>query len=176
MRNIIEKVLPFMTELNMLSDDLTPGHSAEIIDTGHGKAGRLICFDSIYASLARDSVKNGAEYILLSTNDSWYRDSASAYQHNSHAILRAVENRRYIARAASTGISSVISSEGRVTDMLFPLVDGYICTSVYTGTQRTLYSYVGDVIVVPCAAVIAFFVILDLIEKKKLRKMRGNAA
>lgn len=176
MRNIIEKVLPFMTELNMLSDDLTPGHSAEIIDTGHGKAGRLICFDSIYASLARDSVKNGAEYILLSTNDSWYRDSASAYQHNSHAILRAVENRRYLARAASTGISSVISSEGRVTDMLVPLVDGYICTSVYTGTQRTLYSYVGDVIVVPCAAVIAFFVIFDLIEKKKLQKMRGNAA
>lgn len=167
MRNILEKLLPFMTELNMLADDLTPGESAEIIETGYGKAGRLICFDSIYAALARDSVAQGAEYILLSTNDSWYRDSASAYQHNAHAILRAVENRRYIARSASTGISSVISSEGKTTDMLPPLVDGYICASIYTNTQRTLYSYVGDVIVLPCAVILMFFMIFDLYEKKK---------
>ncbi len=170
MRAIIEKVLPFMAELNMLSDDLTPGVSAEVVETGVGRAGRLICFDSIYASLARDSVSDGAEFILLSTNDSWYRDSASAYQHNSHAILRAVENRRYIARAASTGISSVITSEGEIKDSLPPLERGYICTGMYKNTQRTLYSYVGDIIVVPCAALLAFFVIFDLCEKRKRAK------
>jgi len=167
MRNILEKIMPFMTELNMLSDDLAPGTSAEIIETGHGKAGRLICFDSIYPLLMRDSVRSGAEFVLLSTNDSWYRDSASAYQHNAHAVLRAVENRRYIARAASTGISSVISSDGKVTDALPPLSDGYICTEIHKNSGRTLYSVLGDIIVIPCVAAIAFFVLKDLFEKKK---------
>ncbi len=167
MRNILETLLPFMTELNMLEYDLSAGVDSEILDTEYGKAGRLICFDSIYPDLARDSVADGAEYILLSTNDSWYRDSASAYQHNAHALLRAVENRRYIARAASTGISSVITSEGKVTEAIAPLKEGYITASIYRNTERTLYSYVGDVIVLPCVGLIAFLVTSDLITRRK---------
>ncbi|MBQ8742501.1 MAG: apolipoprotein N-acyltransferase [Clostridia bacterium] len=158
MRSVLEVVMPFMTELNMLGDDLTPGKDSEVVSTPFARVGRLICFDSIYPELARDSVSDGAEIILLSTNDSWYRDSASAYQHNSHAVLRAVENRRYIARAASTGISAFIDSEGRVLSALPPLKMGYLTASVFPHSERTLYSYVGDVIVLPCVAALVFFV------------------
>ncbi|MBE6608508.1 MAG: apolipoprotein N-acyltransferase [Ruminococcaceae bacterium] len=167
MRDILTVVLPFMTELNMLEDDLTPGTNSELLETEFGNIGRLICFDSIYPDLARESAADGAEYILLSTNDSWYRDSASAYQHNSHAVLRAVENRRYIARAASTGISAIISSDGEVIDMLDPLVKGYVTASVHRNTQRTLYSYVGDIIVLPCVIFIVTLVCIDVIEHKR---------
>ena len=167
MRDILSVVLPFMTELNMLEDDLDAGTHSEVLDTGYGSIGRLICFDSIYPDLARESVAHGAEYILLSTNDSWYRDSSSAYQHNSHAVLRAVENRRYIARAASTGISAIISSDGEVSDMLGPLTKGYITASIHRNTERTLYSYVGDIIVLPCLLFIAFFALKDILERCK---------
>lgn len=167
MRDILSVVLPFMTELNMLEDDLDAGTHSEVLETGYGSIGRLICFDSIYPDLARESVADGAEYILLSTNDSWYRDSSSAYQHNSHAVLRAVENRRYIARAASTGISAIISSDGEVSDMLGPLTKGYITASIHRNTERTLYSYVGDIIVLPCLLFIAFFALKDILERCK---------
>ncbi len=174
MRNILETLLPFMTELNMLEYDLTAGTDSEILDTEYGKVGRLICFDSIYPELSRESVADGAEYILLSTNDSWYRDSASAYQHNAHALLRAVENRRYIARAASTGISSVITSDGKVTETVAPLTEGVITASIYRNADRTLYSYVGDIIVLPCAGLIAFLIISDLINRRKRMSDREN--
>ncbi|MBP3333803.1 MAG: apolipoprotein N-acyltransferase [Clostridia bacterium] len=166
MRKILTVVLPFMTELNMLEDDLTPGTDSELLETEHGSIGRLICFDSIYPDLARKSTADGAEYILLSTNDSWYRDSASAYQHNSHAVLRAVENRRYIARAASTGISAIISSDGEIVDMLPPLTKGYLTSSVYRSTNRTLYSYVGDIIVLPCVMLVAVLAVKNFLENK----------
>lgn len=167
MRDILTVVLPFMTELNMLEDDLAAGKHSEVLETKHGSIGRLICFDSIYPDLARKSVADGAEYILLSTNDSWYRDSASAYQHNSHAVLRAVENRRYVVRAASTGISAIISSDGEITDMLDPLTKGYITASIHRNTQRTLYSYVGDIIVLPCLIFIAFLTVKDIFVRRK---------
>lgn len=174
MRSVLETLLPFMTELNMLEDDLSAGTDSAILDTAYGKVGRLICFDSIYPDLARQSVCDGAEYILLSTNDSWYRDSASAYQHNAHAVLRAVENRRYIARAASTGISTVITSEGKISEELAPLTQGYITASVFRTTERTLYSYVGDIIVIPCAALLAFLIIGDLVSRRKRVSERKN--
>ncbi len=176
MRDFLSVVLPFMTELNMLESDLAAGESSEIVDTGFGKAGRLICFDSIYPSLTRKSVADGAEFILLSTNDSWYRNSASAYQHNLHAVLRAVENRRYIARAASTGISAVITSDGKTLEMIPPMTKGYATSEIYTNTSRTLYSYVGDVIAAMSAFVIVLFVLKDIFGRKKedLVKMHKN--
>ena len=167
MRDILTVVLPFMTELNMLEDDLSAGTHSEVLETKFGNIGRLICFDSIYPDLARKSVSDGAQYILLSTNDSWYRDSASAYQHNSHAVLRAVENRRYVVRAASTGISAIISSDGEITDMLDPLTKGYITASIHRNTQRTLYSYVGDIIVLLCVLFIAFLAVKDIFVRRK---------
>ena len=168
MRSFFEVILPFMTELNMLGEDLTSGNDSEILATPYGKIGRLICFDSIYPELSRDSVSDGAEILLLSTNDSWYRDSASAYQHNAHAVLRAVENRRYVARAASTGISAIIDSEGKVLQAIAPLKQGYISASVFPRRERSLYSYVGDVIVIPCAATIVLFILEKYLKSKKL--------
>lgn len=92
MPGLIKAVLPFLAEMNMFSDALVPGTSSELFETEHGKIGGLVCFDSIYETLTLSSVRDGANLMILSTNDSWYRDSAAVYQHNGHAVLRAVES------------------------------------------------------------------------------------
>ena len=135
-----------------------------------GRVGRLVCFDSIYPELARDSAKSGAEMLILSTNDSWYLDSPAVYQHNYHAVLRSVENGRWTLRAANTGISSIISPEGRVTDMLDPLTKGYIVGSACFESERTLYSHIGDSFAFLCALAVIFAAIFraaDIIRSKK---------
>ena len=48
----------------------------------------------------------GAELLVTITNDGWYGRSSAPYQHFNQAVLRAVENRRYLVRAATTGIST----------------------------------------------------------------------
>lgn len=150
LEDFIRTCIPTLANLNLFENPLTPGDGSVILDTVYGKIGRLVCFDSIYENLARKSVQDGAEILLLSTNDSWYLDSPAVYQHNAHAQLRAVENGRYILRAANTGISSIITAKGEVTNSLEPLVDGVVVGTAATTSHRTLYSYVGNLWVVLC--------------------------
>ncbi len=147
MRNIIMTLVPPLNDIGMLDSDLEAGESASVHDTDFGKIASLICFDSIYEPLAYDAVRNGAELIAISTNDSWFNDSSAVYEHNAHSVLRAVENGRYIVRAANTGISSVISPSGEIKDMLPPLVEGQISCDVTFSDKRTLYSEAGNILV-----------------------------
>ena len=150
MEGLVNAILPVLSEMNLLSDPVTPGDDSNVFDTAHGKIGSLICFDSIYETLALDSARDGAELITLSTNDSWFSDSAAVYQHNSHAALRAIETGRYVIRAANTGVSSIITPEGVKLTEIEPLIEGYACETVYPRTDRTLYSYVGNLFVYLC--------------------------
>ena len=156
MEGFIRTFLPTLSDLNLFDDPLTAGEDSAILSTPYGKIGRLICFDSIYENLTRKSVADGAEIILLSTNDSWYLDSPAVYQHNAHAQLRAVESGRTILRAANTGISSIITPTGEVTDSLPPLVSGVIVGEAATYSHRTVYSYVGDLWVLFCLGFMLF--------------------
>ena len=102
--------------------------------------------------MIRDSVLNGAEIIAISTNDSWFSDSAALSMHNSQSVLRAVENGRYVVRSANTGISSIIDPMGRVVDSLGANREGYVTAEVNLRNDLTLYTRIGNVIVWLCIA------------------------
>ena len=143
-RPFIEAVLPILSGINMLSDDFAAGEDSALIDTPYGKIGGLICFDSIYERSTLDSVRDGAEILVLPTNDSWFTDSAAVYMHSAQARLRAIESGRWIVRAADTGISSVIDPRGASHEQLAPLVEGVSIYTAYMSNTRTVYSYIGN--------------------------------
>ncbi len=151
LRTIISFLIPPLTEIAMLEDDLTPGRDSGILESGGVRFGSLICFDSIYEELARASVLDGAEVLVVSTNDSWFYDSAAGRMHNAQAKLRAVESGRYVLRAANTGISSVITPTGAIIDQLEPLRGGYIVAEVGAREGKTLYMLTGNLFVALCA-------------------------
>ena len=153
MRPFFELVLPMVADLNTFAQDLTPGEDSALFDLPFGKTGSLVCFDSIFPSLCRKSVEDGAVLMAITTNDSWYKDSRGVYQHNAHAVLRAVENGVSILRAANTGISSVILPNGRVLQSLAPLTQGFLVADVPLREETTLYTTTGDWFLVLCLAV-----------------------
>lgn len=163
MRAFLTSFLPFLEDISMLSDDLSKGEDSAVIKTDFGSLGRLVCFDSIYPTLALDAVRDGATLMLLSTNDSWYLDSASAYQHKIHAQLRAIETGRWYLRCATTGISAIISPDGETESSLAPLKEGYVRGTVYNLEHRTLYSYVGDLFTVAAFTVLALLCSYNLV-------------
>lgn len=169
MKGLIETLLPFLADMNLFDGDLTPGRDSAILSTRYGKIGRLICFDSIYDRLTLSSVRDGAEILLLSTNDSWYTDSAAVRMHNDHAKLRAVESGRYVLRAANTGISSILTPLGGTQAELAALKEGYVVGTAAFSSDRTLYSYIGNLIVLLCAAVPAFEAGWKIWERRKKR-------
>ena len=146
-RPVIEFLLPLLADIGMRSDDLAAGQDSALFDTAYGKIGGLLCFDSIYENLTRDSVGDGAEILVLSTNDSWFSDSRGVYMHHAQARLRAIESGRWVVRSADTGISSVIAPNGTPHELQPPLVDG---VAIYTATLRegnTLYGSIGNLFV-----------------------------
>lgn len=173
MRKLFEIVIPPLAELVMTSDDVLAGDDSEVFELDGVRVGSLVCFDSIYGNLARDSVNDGAEVIALSTNDSWFTDSAALYMHNAHAQLRAIENGRYVVRAANTGISTVISSKGEVLCELEPLVDGTVIYDVPVNTRGTLYSVIGDLIIYVFAVSALTVLVYDAVVRSR-RKLSKN--
>ena len=171
MKSIINTVLPFMSEMSQLGGELIPGTDSVVFDTRYGKVGSLICFDSIYETVALDSVNNGAEILAISTNDSWFHDSAATYQHTAAARLRAIELDRYIIRSGNTGISAIINNKGEIIKKLDVLQEGYVLDTVKTYNTRTLYSCVGNIIIL---AAFIFMIILSIRLRIKTKKIKDR--
>jgi apolipoprotein N-acyltransferase len=141
------------------------------MDIGGTDVGCLICFDSIYDGLTLDTVRDGAEIICLSTNDSWFSGSAALSIHNSHAQLRAIESGRYISRCASTGISTVISPRGEVLSKVEADTEGLLVYDVYKRDNKTVRYYVGNVFVYICILLLVVLTLEKVVYKiSKSRK------
>lgn len=168
-RPFIEFVLPILADIGMLSEDLTPGEGSALFETADGKIGALLCFDSIYEELTRTSVADGAELLLLPTNDSWFTDSRGIYMHHAQARLRAVESGRWIVRAADTGISSVISPDGKAHEAQPPLEEGMALSTAYVRSNTTLYAAVGNLLVWLLIAAVLAVPVSEVILYRKRR-------
>ncbi len=173
MREFFSTLIPPLAEIAMLDNDLAAGEDSKLFDTEYGKIGSLICFDSIYETLTIDSARDGANLIVLATNDSWFYDSAGVYQHQAQAQLRAIESGRAIARAANTGISTIITPEGELIGWVDPLVDGYAVADIPIKESKTLYTVVGNLFVYLCIAFGVGILPADLVIKE-IRKRKKN--
>ena len=147
MQDFFSAVIPPLAELSKITVGMVSGDSTSIAKEGDVHFGGLICFDSIYETLAIDSVRDGAELLLLSTNDSWFGDSCALDMHVAQARLRAIENSRGVLRSASTGISCVISPTGKIDSSLGANKEGYVIADVELTSRKTPYTVMGNVFV-----------------------------
>lgn len=75
-----------------------------------------VCYESIYGEFMATYVRNGADLIVVITNDGWWGDTPGYRQHEQYARLRAIETRCWVAHSANTGISCFIDPSGTVID------------------------------------------------------------
>lgn len=129
------------------------GNTSDPLETPIGNIGGIICYESIFPKIARRSSASGAEAFAVISNDSWFGDSPALYQHHSQAVLRAVENKRYVLRASNTAVTSIISPYGVVEKTAFPFKEGALTGKFYTVCEKTLYTKVGDFWILGCIAV-----------------------
>jgi apolipoprotein N-acyltransferase len=109
-----------------------------------GGFGVLICYESIFEDLARGYRRDGADFLLNITNDGWFGTTVGPYQHAAHLVMRAIETRMGVARAANTGVSEFVDPLGR-THLATPLeVPRTLAGPVLTTSIRTPYVRFGD--------------------------------
>ncbi len=100
------------TTIFVFNRDIESGNISETDKQDSVKISSPICFESVYPIFVTSFVRKGAQLISIVTNDSWYGRSSGPYQHKEISVLRAIENRRYVVRAANGGISAIISPLG----------------------------------------------------------------
>jgi apolipoprotein N-acyltransferase len=105
-----------------------------------------ICYEVTYPALAREAVRQGSEMLTTITNDAWYGESSAAFQHFEMAAMRAIEQGRYLARAANTGISGIIDPYGRVLVRTELFETAAVVGEAKFVQARTLYSRIGDLV------------------------------
>lgn len=120
------------------------GEPGEIYDVAVGKFGILICYESIFEDLSRRYRRKGADFIINITNDAWYGETAAPYQHAAHLVMRAIENRVGIARAANSGISEFVDPLGREHERTRLSVKTYATDDILTTDVTTVYTRFGD--------------------------------
>jgi len=115
----------------------TPGRSVLPLPGPAGPVGLAVCYEVTYPSLIAAEVRSGAAVLATITNDGWYGDSAAPRQHLALAQLRAAESRRYLVRAANTGISAIIDPYGRIVGQLALGSEGLVIGEVRPGAGIT---------------------------------------
>jgi apolipoprotein N-acyltransferase len=111
-----------------------------------GKIAPIICYESIYGEFTTDYVKKGANFLAIMTNDSWWGVTEGHKQLLSYAKLRAIENRREIARAANSGISAHINAKGEIVEDTFYGDQTALFAKVNLYDELTFYTRAGDLL------------------------------
>jgi apolipoprotein N-acyltransferase len=142
------RILTFVGPIISAVGDMSPftaGTEAVVLPVGGHKVSTAICYEVIFSSLMRTFVVNGSELLTTITNDAWYGWSSAAYQHWQQATLRSIEEGRYLARAANTGISGFVDPYGRVLQKSEMFQSAVMAADLRFITARTIYSRIGDV-------------------------------
>jgi apolipoprotein N-acyltransferase len=118
------------------------------------RLGGMICQDDNFTDLARGYGRRGVEVMALPTND--WRQVRNYHLENS--LFRAVENRYAIVRAASNGISAIVSARGEVLARRdhFAEGPGALVVDLPLYEPGSFYARNGDWLVVLCLVLLIF--------------------
>jgi apolipoprotein N-acyltransferase len=131
----------------------TPGTDYAVGEVDGRRLGVSICYEAIFPDLLREFTSRGADLLVNITNDAWYGYTSAPHQHFAMAVFRAVENGKYLVRAANTGITAVVDPRGRVLERTELFERRAIVREVPIVPGLTFYARRGDVFAWGCLAV-----------------------
>jgi apolipoprotein N-acyltransferase len=130
----------------------------------------VICFESAFGYQVRPLVRDGADVIVLSTNNRSYRRSANSAQHVAIGQMRAAETGRPVVQAAISGITAVIDADGVVRDRTHLFDPTVVQTTVAATGGETPYVRYGEWATLVSLAGVASALALGLVRTVRMRR------
>jgi apolipoprotein N-acyltransferase len=144
------------------SGGFRPGREFPVYASPIGKFGVVICYESAFEDASRAYRAQRADFLINVTNDAWFGTTSAPAQHASHLVLRAIETRMGVARAANSGITEFVDPLGgayaqtKMNEMAS--IVGVLRTSDVIPFYVRLGDWVGTMVVVLTVAGIALLV------------------
>jgi len=127
----------------------------------------LICFESIFPDFVAEFVSKGANFIAVVTNDSWYGNTSGPYQHKEISVLRAIENRKSVVRAANGGISCIIDPYGRTLKHSKMYTEDIVVGNITINNYKTFFQKNPLLVSILSSGISLWIVGLILLKKLK---------
>ncbi len=169
-----------------MNRDLVPGQDFSPVEIAPGvRAGVAICFESVFAYVAREEARRGANMLLVISNDAWYPASCEPEQHLANAVMRSVETGLNSVRCGNNGGTLVISPEGRISQVLPTPGKGVMelrrgrSAGIFELTvpavpRMTFYTRYGEWFVVLCSAVSAAGALYGIFNLRRLGRLYAS--
>ncbi|MDO9260531.1 MAG: apolipoprotein N-acyltransferase, partial [Flavobacteriaceae bacterium] len=169
-RTVVEPLLGnVMINLGGSVATLTPQKNRDVFTTYASNpvnAAPIICYESVYGEYVTKYVHKKADFLAIITNDGWWNTSEGHRQHLTFASLRAIENRRAIARSANTGISAFINQKGDIEQSIKYGEKGVIKGNLKLNKEFTFYTQQGDYIARISILVMVLVLLSSLFRKR----------
>lgn len=109
-----------------------------------GDVGALICFESTFPDPSRNAVQDGAQLLVVLTNNRSFEWSSLSRQHVAATRMRAIETGRTVVHSAISGISALVTPDGSVVSEIDLFERGALSTDVELRSGLTPYARLGD--------------------------------
>ncbi len=138
--------IPWLANLSMGWSDFEHGAELVVYENHFGDYGTLICYEVIFPEVVNRYVRQGAEFFVNITNDTWYGWTSGAYQHGIMAVFRAIENRVYLVRAANSGFSYLVDRYGRIYNKTRLFEQAVAVGDLYASVTPTVFNRTGPLL------------------------------
>ena len=122
--------------------------------------GASVCYEAVFPEIIRESVREGARWLVNVTNDAWFGDTVAPHQHLAMARMRTVEFRMPMVRAANSGVSAVIDERGEVVARLGLFRKGTVVAQIHPRREGTTYAKTGDLFAISCTIMVFLILII----------------
>lgn len=143
--NMFPFLKSYSVELGGTSGLLGIGEEPKLLEASGLFFAPIICYESVYGEYVSYFTRKGADIITVITNDGWWQDTPGYKQHRMFSQIRAIENRRSVARSANTGVSCFIDQRGEIISELGYNKAGVLHETINRNDAFTFYVAYGDI-------------------------------
>lgn len=130
------------------------------------KVALTICWEQMFPHRMAELVNDNAEFIALMNNDAWFKKSGGAKQLLAFTRLRAIENRRTIARCSNGGISCFVDPFGRIYGKIPWFTENISSQDVLTVSKKSFYTQHPHFFVILLGTVMAYLLAYFTLKKR----------
>jgi len=138
------KYLDWIPSLALVPRDMIRGDGQKIFMVNNTKISTVISFEGSFQRYIRNSVKDGAELVVILTNQASYGESGMSDQFILMSRANAISNGRPIVHAAITGKSAFIDHKGQVVAKTKLFETGVLTEKLEAKQKETPYSRYGN--------------------------------
>ena len=138
------KYLEWIPPLALVPRDMVKGDGQKIFMVNDTKISTVISFEGSFQRYIRNSVQDGAELVVILTNQASYGESGMSDQFILMSRANAISNERPIVHAAITGKSAFIDYNGKVISKTELFETETLTEKLEVSKAETPYSKYGN--------------------------------